>query len=104
MKPKSETINIKVDSALKKQAQGLAKQMGLSLSSVLKGYLYHFTRTKTIHFSLQSDNEEPTDWALEQLEKAKEDIQAGRVTEFLTPEAEMEYLDQLIVNDKENKS
>ncbi len=48
----TEVINIKVDLKTKKEAQRIAKEMGLSLSAVLHAFLRQFVRTKSIHFAL----------------------------------------------------
>lgn len=44
-------INIKTDKEVKKNAQKLAKKLGLSLSDVLNASLRNFIRTREIRFS-----------------------------------------------------
>ncbi len=44
-------INIKTDWEVKKTAQELAKELGLSLSAVVNAYLKQFVRTKEVYFS-----------------------------------------------------
>ncbi len=94
----TEAINIKIDLKTKKEAQRLAKDLGFSLSSLLKGYLHHFIKTKTIHFS--ANNEELSEYLLKMLRESDADIAAGRVIEFKTPKEELAYLDKLIANAK----
>lgn len=44
-------INIKTKKELKETAQGIASDLGLSLSAVLNGYLRQFVRNKAVYFS-----------------------------------------------------
>ncbi|MBI4118829.1 MAG: type II toxin-antitoxin system RelB/DinJ family antitoxin, partial [Parcubacteria group bacterium] len=43
--------NIKTDKDVKKNAQGVAEELGLSLSAVINAYLRQFVRNKEIHFT-----------------------------------------------------
>lgn len=70
-------VNVKVDPSVKKEAQKVAKELGLSLSGMINGFLKHLVRTKTVHFSL---NEEPSEYLLQALAESKEDIKRGRVS------------------------
>lgn len=71
-------INIKTDPQLKKQAQAIASDLGFSLSSLINGYLRQLTRTKTITFSLIS--EEPSEYLIQALKESEEDRKAGRTS------------------------
>ena len=44
-------INIKTDENIKKGAQKLAKELGLSLSDVINASLRNFVRTREVYFS-----------------------------------------------------
>ncbi len=44
-------INIKTDENIKKGAQRLAKELGLSLSDVINASLRNFVRTREVYFS-----------------------------------------------------
>ncbi len=44
-------INIKTDKKIKKNAQKLAKELGLSLSDVITASLRSFIRTREVYFS-----------------------------------------------------
>lgn len=90
-------INLRVEPQTKEKAQIVARQLGLSLSAVIEGFLAHLIRTKTIHFSLK---EEPTEYMLQALKESKEDIKAGRVVSFKNPDKALQYLDRLIAYDK----
>jgi len=44
-------LNVKTDDNLKKQAQQLAEELGLPLSTVVSGYLREFVQSREITFS-----------------------------------------------------
>lgn len=67
-------INIKTDPVTKLKAKEVAAELGLSLSSVINGFLRHLIKTKTIIFSA---SDEPTDYLLQVLKEAKR-IQKNR--------------------------
>ena len=69
-------INIKTEVSTKKQAQRIASELGVSLSSIINAYLKQFVRTRRIEFDLR---EEPSDYLLQSLKESQEDIKAGRV-------------------------
>ncbi len=48
----SVIVNFKTDQSTKTQAQHIAKEMGLSLSSILNAYLKTFTREKKIEINV----------------------------------------------------
>ncbi len=45
-------INIKADKEVKKNAQKVADELGLSLSAVINAYLKQFVRNKEIHLTV----------------------------------------------------
>ena len=45
-------INIKADKEVKRRAQRVASELGLSLSTVINAYLKHFVREKEVQFSV----------------------------------------------------
>ncbi len=90
-------VNVKVDPQVKKEAQKVAKDLGLSLSGAVNGFLKHLIRTKTIHFSM---SEEPSEYFIEALKESKEDIKAGRVVSFDDPNKALVFLDKMIDNEK----
>ncbi|KKR27102.1 MAG: hypothetical protein A3C27_00765 [Candidatus Levybacteria bacterium RIFCSPHIGHO2_02_FULL_39_36] len=74
-------INIKTEVSTKKQAQRIASELGVSLSSIINAYLKQFVRTRRIEFDLR---EEPSDYLLQSLKESQEDIKAGRVSPKFT--------------------
>lgn len=75
-------INVKINPTLKKQAQSIAEELGINLSSLIKAYLKQLVRTKTL--VLTAAEEEPTGHLLESLRESKEDIKAGRISSAFT--------------------
>ena len=45
-------INIKTDKKIKKNAQKIAAELGLSLSAVINAHLKQFVRNKEVYFSI----------------------------------------------------
>jgi len=70
-------VNVKVNPKVKKEAKKVAEKLGLSLSSLINGYLRHLIRTKSVNFSL---SEEPSEYMIQALKESKADIKAGRVS------------------------
>lgn len=88
----TQVITIKVDPATKKQAQHLAKELGLSLSGVLKGFLKHFLRTKSVTFST---SEEPSDYLISKLKQAEKNLKEGKHSPvFKTGEEAVAWLEK----------
>lgn len=76
---RNEIINIKTDSATKKQARKIAEKLGLSLSTVINGYLKQFIRNQEANFSAEP-NEKPSQWLISELRQAKRDEEQGYVS------------------------
>lgn len=94
-------VNVKVDPRVKKEARKVAEDLGLSLSGLINGFLKQLIRNKTVTFSALK--EEPSEYLLDALRQSKEDVKAGRVVSFASPDEEFRYLDKLIANDKKHK-
>jgi addiction module RelB/DinJ family antitoxin len=46
-------LNVKIDPMLKKEAQQIAKNLGIPLTTIVSAYLREFTRTKEVRFSME---------------------------------------------------
>lgn len=93
-------VNVKVDPSVKKQAQEVAEEMGLSLSALVNGFLKNLVTTKTVTFTA---SEKPTPYILRALKESKEDIKAGRVISFKNPKDALSHLDIMIANEQKNR-
>lgn len=54
--PKTTTLNVRIDSTLKKESDELFKDMGLSMSSAISMFLTKCVRTASIPFRVERDN------------------------------------------------
>lgn len=68
-------INIRTEPQVKVQAQEIAADLGFSLSSLINAFLRQLIRTKSVSFSLSS--EEPPNCLIQTLREAKKDKGAG---------------------------
>ncbi|MEK7100378.1 MAG: hypothetical protein AAB872_01045 [Patescibacteria group bacterium] len=57
----TSTIILKTDSKLKQKAQQTAEELGLTLTSVINGYLSDFVETKKITFQTKKNIKQNTD-------------------------------------------
>lgn len=68
-------INIKADAEIKKNAQKIASDLGLSLSAVINAYLCQLVRSKEIHFAIESELKPSVKRRLDHLRK---DVKEGK--------------------------
>lgn len=87
-------INIKADKEVKENAQKIAKDLGLPLSSVINAFLKEFVRSRSISFSAIP---KMTPYLENILGKVEKDIKGGKNTvgPFATAEKANVYLDTL---------
>lgn len=90
-------INLRVEPKVKKDAQRIARKMGLSLSNVLDGLLRQFIEEKAITYQVPEILNEKSQKALD---RSMEDVKAGRVTSFKNPDEMFAYLDKMIAKKK----
>lgn len=93
-------VNVKVNPEVKKKAQQVAADLGLSLSALINGYLRNLIKTKVVHFDLK---EEPSEYLIQSIKEAEEDIKAGRLLTFKNLKDSLGYLDKIIENEEQNK-
>ena len=91
-------INIKTDPKIKKKAQGVASELGFSLSSLINGYLKQLVKTKTVNFSLV--DEEPSEYMKQALRESEEDRKNGRYNSFESADEALAFIDRIIDEDK----
>ena len=85
-------LNIKVDTNLKKKAQKLSKDFGLSLSTVINRKLQEFVENEEIFFQKSTSLNKKTANFLEQADK---EIDAGNMKNFSNPFSPDEFLVEL---------
>lgn len=86
-------IYIKTERETKQKAQKVAKELGLSLSVVVNGFLRQFIKTKTVTFS--AANEEPNEYTLSVMKQAEENLKKGNHSPvFKTGEEAVAWLEK----------
>ena len=68
-------INIKLDKDLKEEAQRLAKELGLPITTVVSNYLREFVKERRVVFS---DHPTPNAKTRKELDAALKDVRHGR--------------------------
>ncbi|MDO8686893.1 MAG: type II toxin-antitoxin system RelB/DinJ family antitoxin [Candidatus Berkelbacteria bacterium] len=94
-------VNIRTSPQAKAKAKAIASELGFSLSSLINAFLKQLIKTKKVTFSVEE--EEPTKYLLDALKESKEDIKAGRVISFNSPNDAVKYLDRMIDNERKSK-
>jgi DNA-damage-inducible protein J len=87
----STVINIKTDVKVKKEAQRIAADLGLSLSGAINGFLKQMIRNKTIIFTL---NEIPSDYLLSSLKESRAERRRGDFHSFKNNKEAIKFLDR----------
>lgn len=86
-------INIKTQQEVKAQAQRVARDLGLSLSSLINAFLKQFVKTKKVTFSL--DEEIPNKRTIAILKQAEKDYKRGNTSPaFKTGEEAVAWLEK----------
>ena len=87
-------INIKTDTKVKKEAQKIAKELGVPLSTVVNAYLKEFVRERSVRLSLDP---QPRPEVAKMLREASEDFKKGKNISgpFKTAKEAISHLDSL---------
>ena len=85
-------ITTKIEPQVKKQVQKVAKEFGISLSSLINAYLRQVVRTKKVEFNLK---EEPSDYLKSMINQAQKDYKKGNTSPaFRTGEEAVAWLEK----------
>lgn len=87
----STVINIKTDIKVKKEAQKIAADLGLSLSGAINGFLKQLIRNKAVIFTLNEDA--PSDYLLSSIKESRDERKAGNFHSFKNNQAAISFLD-----------
>lgn len=71
-------IITKTEPEIKAKAQKVAKDLGLTLSSLINAWLRQLIQTKAVTFSVES--EKPSPYLVRMLKKADKEIKEGKVS------------------------
>lgn len=85
-------IYIKTEPKMKAEAQKVARELGFSLSSLVKAWLRQLIKTKTVTFS--AEDEIPNEFTRAILKQAEKDYRKGNVSPaFKTGREAVKYLE-----------
>lgn len=87
----STVINIKTDIKVKKEAQKIAADLGLSLSGAINGFLKQLIRNKAVIFTLNEDI--PSDYLLSSIKESRNERKNGNFHSFKSNKAAINFLD-----------
>jgi len=87
----STIINIKTDVKVKKEAQKIVAELGLSLSEIINGFLKQLIRNKAIMFSLNEDT--PSDYLLSFIKISRDERKTGSFYYFKNNQSAINFLD-----------
>jgi DNA-damage-inducible protein J len=96
------SLHVKIEPEIKRDAEKVADELGLSLSAVTKVLLKQFIRTRKLSVELVDRPEIPNDATRRALAQADEDIAAGRGMSFANVDEAIAYLDKEIANEKKS--
>ena len=71
-------IYIKTQPEIKAKAQKIAKNLGLSLSSLMDSWLKQFVKTKSA--TLSAEEERPSKYLIESIRKSEEQLKKGETS------------------------
>jgi DNA-damage-inducible protein J len=87
-------INIRTDVEIKKQAQMIAKELGISLSSLINGFVRNLVRTKRVEFDLIE--ERPSEYMIKTLRESEADFDKGDYNSFDSADKAVGFLEKNI--------
>ncbi|KKS33525.1 MAG: DNA-damage-inducible protein J [Parcubacteria group bacterium GW2011_GWC2_42_12] len=86
----SSVINIKTDIKVKKEAQKVAADLGLSLSGAINGFLKQLIRNKTVLFTLNEGA--PSDYLLSSIKESRAERKSDNFHSFKNNQAAINFL------------
>ncbi len=87
----SAVINIKTDIKIKKEAQKITSDLGLSLSGAINGFLKQLIRDKTVLFSL--NEKVPSAYLLSSIKESEAERKKGSFHSFKNNQEAVSFLD-----------
>ena len=83
-------INIKTNPKVKKEAQAVASNLGLSLSAVINAYLHQLVRDKKVEYDMEAH---PSPRLIKAIKEAEKDCKEGKTYKFNNAEEALKFLD-----------
>jgi addiction module RelB/DinJ family antitoxin len=94
------SLHIKIEPAIKEQAQKTAEELGLSLSAVTKALLKQFIRTKQLTVGRMERPEIPNAYLRKVLDESEKETGEGGIV-FKDSKEALSYIDSLIEHDRQ---
>ncbi len=85
-------INIKTDAKIKKEAQAVASDLGLTLSGAINGFLKQLIRNKTVLLTLDETN--PSEYLLSSIDESRKDRKNKNYYSFKNNEEAIKFLSE----------
>lgn len=89
------TIQVRIDTTVKKKAQNILHEMGLDLSSAINAYLRQIIIQEAIPFRIVTENGFTPEEEMEILKAEKEALEGKNVTKSMNIKEAIEYLNKL---------
>lgn len=70
-------VNVKIDPKTKKEAQEVAEEIGIPLSTLLKSYIKQLIRTRRVNIDV---SEEPSEYLIKSIEQSEKDLREGKAS------------------------
>jgi len=85
-------INIKTEARIKKEAQIVASDLGLTLSGAINGFLKQLIRNKAVLFTL--DETKPSEYLLSSISESKKNRKKKEYHSFKNTKEAIKFLDK----------
>ena len=85
-------INIKTDANIKKEAQAVVSDLGLTLSGAINGFLKQLIRNKAVLFTLDETN--PSEYLLSSIDESRKDRKGKNYHSFNNNREAIKFLDK----------
>lgn len=88
---KTAVITLKIEPKIKKEAQKAAEEFGMSLSSLVSGFLRDFIFNREIRFCQKEEN--PSQYLIDAIKEAEEERKKGNFHSFVDAQDAIKFLD-----------
>lgn len=90
---KTAVITLKIEPKIKKEAQKAAEEFGMSLSSLVSGFLRDFIFNREVRFSRKEET--PSQYLIDAIKEAEEERKKGNFHSFTDAKDAIRFLDDV---------
>ena len=90
---KTAVITLKIEPKIKKEAQKAAEEFGMSLSSLVSGFLRDFIFNREIRFCQKEET--PSQYLIDAIKEAEEERKKGNFHSFAESKDAIKFLDDV---------